>query len=73
MNNSLFTDTTTHHRIRRGNRSVTVYARTDWEGNFVRYVARYTPAEISKLVKSYGGAKVGILPTFEVQPWEIGC
>lgn len=68
MNNSLYKDTPTSHRVLIGNRYRTVHARYDWEGLFVRFVVHKTPSEIESERKSYLPARVGIKKWFEV--WE---
>lgn len=68
MNNALFKDTPTSHRVLDGGRLRVVYARHDWEGNFVRFVVLRTEAEVEKIRKSYGRLKIGIPTWYEV--WE---
>lgn len=68
MNNALFKDTPTKHRVLMGKARRVVHARHDHEGNFVRFVVLRTPAEITTARKAYLPAKVGIVGWFEV--WE---
>ena len=73
MNNALFQDKPTAHRVLMSNQKRVVYARYDHEGNFVRHVAHRTAAEIEAERKSYLPAKIGILTWFEVfeHNWSI--
>ena len=58
----LFEDTPTKHRVRRNDKKRVVYARYDWQGNFVRYVLPRTKAELAALRKEYG-------PSVNLQTW----
>ena len=66
MNNALFQDKPTQHRVLISNVRRVVHARYDWEGTFVRFVVKRTPAEMEAARKSYLPAKVGVLSWFEV-------
>ena len=68
MNNVLYKDIPTNHRVLIGNRKRVVYARHDWEGQFVRFVIHKTQAEMETARKKYLPAKVGIPSWFQV--WE---
>lgn len=71
MSNALFTDEPTSHRIPRGNRKAVVYARYDWMGNFIRFVAHLTPAELRAEQAKYLPARVGIVGWYEVYEWQF--
>jgi hypothetical protein len=68
MNNALYKDHPTSHRVLVSNKLRVVYARMDWEGNFVRYVVQRTKAEIKKIQDSYLPAKVGVKDWDETSP-----
>lgn len=50
----LFEDVPTKHRVRRNDKKRVVFARYDWQGNFVRYIVKRTKADLAALRKEYG-------------------
>ena len=69
----LFTDIPTQHRVIRDGRKRVVFARHDWEGNFLRYVTHVSKAERDRRrAKEYRGAAVGLPSWTNVELWEIG-
>jgi hypothetical protein len=66
MDNVLYQDRPTNHRVLIGNKKRVVHARHDWEGRFVRFVVQRTKGEMEAERKSYLPAKVGIKSWFEV-------
>ncbi|MDE2095722.1 MAG: hypothetical protein KGL39_00565 [Patescibacteria group bacterium] len=66
MNNVLFRDKETSHRVFFGNVRRKVFARYDYEGNFVHFVIHRTAVELRAAQKAYGVAKVGIASWFEI-------
>ena len=68
MNNCLFKDTPTAHRIRSGNKTKVVYARHDHEGRFVRFVVQKTKAEVKKEQAQYLPLIVGVCEWYETYP-----
>lgn len=68
MNNCLFKDTPTAHRVRVGNKTRTVYARHDHEGRFVRWVVQKTKKEVQAEEKKYLPLVVGVQDWYETYP-----
>lgn len=66
MNNAIYTDVKTPHRVRYNGKLRCVYARQDWEGNFIRFVVHLTKAEVLARQKKYLPAQVGVANWFEV-------
>lgn len=68
----LYTDTPTAHRVTRDGSKRVVYARTDWDGNHVRFVTHRSARECETVRRrEYHGTKVGIVRWTEVQPHEL--
>lgn len=65
---SLYYSKRTSHRVLISGKKRVVYARYDWEGNFVRHFVKRTASEMEKARREYLPAKVGIASWFEVLP-----
>lgn len=63
--NYLFTDIRTNARYH----GHIIYARYDWEGNFMRYIVNRKRHEIER-IKQELGKHVGVTSWFEVYQWK---
>lgn len=66
MDNVLYKDTPTRHRVRLNGRPRVVHERRDWDGVFAGFVVHRTAAEVKKIQDSYLPARVGVCGWFRV-------